>query len=174
MTGLGGWGGRSEKDGPYVYYDQEGKLVRDDTPGSGGGHGPAHEYEIVARAEHPIIDGLPSSWMHAKDELYQTLRGPAKNMTVLATAFAEKKYKGTRRHEPLLMTIEYKKGRTFHLALGHADTAFECVGFITVFNRGCEWAATGEVTLKDVPDDFPDNEKSSLRKFEMKEMAGAK
>lgn len=173
MTGLGGWGNRSEKDGPYVYYDQEGQLVRDDAPGSGGDHGPQHAYEIVVRAEHPITDGLPSSWRHAKDELYQKLRGPAENMTVLATAWADKQYKGTQRHEPLIMTVDYKKGRTFHLALGHADVAFECVGFITVFKRGCEWAATGDVTLTQIPDDFPGTEVPSRRKFEAKEMAEA-
>lgn len=173
MTGLGGWGNRSEKDGPYVYYDQQEKLVRDDSKGPGGGHGPQHTYEIVTRADHPITAGLPSSWMHAKDELYQTLRGPAENMTVLATAWADKKFKGTQRHEPLIMTVDYKKGRTFHLALGHAAYSFECVGFITVFKRGSEWAATGDVTLKEVPDDFPGVDKPSQRKFKMKEMAGA-
>ena len=30
------------------------------------------------------------SWMHTKDELYQMLRGPAANMTILATAYADK------------------------------------------------------------------------------------
>jgi len=173
MTGLGGWGDRSEKDGPYVYYDQEQELVRDDSKGSGGGHGPQHTYEIVVRAEHPITAGLPTSWMHAQDELYQQLRGPAENMTVLATAWADKEFKGTDRHEPLIMTVAYKKGRTFHLALGHADYSFECVGFITVFKRGTEWAATGEVTMKEVPNDFPGTEEPSTRKFEFKEMAGA-
>ena len=29
MIGLGGWGGRNEKSGPYVYYNADGKLVRD-------------------------------------------------------------------------------------------------------------------------------------------------
>ena len=31
----------------------------------------------------------------------------------------------------------------------------ECVGFIVTFQRGCEWAASGDVT-QDVPADFPD------------------
>ena len=29
MIGLGGWGGRSEKSGPYLYFDEKGKLIRD-------------------------------------------------------------------------------------------------------------------------------------------------
>ncbi len=35
MIGLGGWGNRSEKDGPYVYFDKDGKLVRDESKWSG-------------------------------------------------------------------------------------------------------------------------------------------
>ena len=101
--------------------------------------------------------------MHTKDELYQELRGPAKNMTVLATAFADKEGNaapwapeqvGSGRHEPALMTIDYGKGRVFHTILGHTDYSMECVGFITTLQRGAEWAATGNVTQA-VPDDFP-------------------
>jgi hypothetical protein len=36
-----------------------------------------------------------------------------------------------------------------------------CVGFQTVFLRGTEWAATGKVTLTDVPAGFPSAGKSS-------------
>ena len=41
MIGLGGWGGRNEKSGPFVYYTDEGKLVRDTAAGPGGSHGPS-------------------------------------------------------------------------------------------------------------------------------------
>ena len=40
--------------------------------------------------------------------------------------------------------------------MGHADYSMECVGFILTFQRGAQWAATGKVTLSDIPDDFPD------------------
>ena len=173
MTGLGGWGGRNEKSGPYIYLDDKAELVRDTSPGDGGGHGPQHNFEVVVRAEHPITKGLPVAWMHSKDELYQSLRGPAENMTVLATSYADKKFKGTQRHEPMVMVIDYKKGRTFHVALGHADYSFECVGMITLIKRGCEWAATGKVTQTDVPEDFPGRDEPSTRKFEMKKMEPA-
>ena len=45
--GLGGWFGRSEKSGPYVYYKDD-KLVRDDSPGRCGGHGEQHEFVVAA------------------------------------------------------------------------------------------------------------------------------
>src|SRR5438270_6646419 len=39
---------------------------------SQGFHGPAHEYTVKkADAKHPISEGLPSTFNHVKDELYQ-------------------------------------------------------------------------------------------------------
>lgn len=155
ICGIGGWYGRNEKSGPYVYYDDSDKLLRDDSPGTGGHHGPQHEYHVRIRdREHPITRGLPPLWMHTQDELYDSLRGPAESLHVLATAHSAPENGGTGRHEPILMTVRYGNGRVFHTVLGHADYSMRCVGFVTTFLRGTEWAATGEVTI-DVPDDFP-------------------
>lgn len=161
MIGLGGWGGRNEKSGPYVYTNAQGDVIRDDSKGRGGNHGAQWEFPIVVRnSEHPITKGMPREWLHAKDELYDMLRGPAQNMEILATAESQV----TNRHEPMMFTIRYGKGRVFHTPMGHAEYSQECVGFITTLTRGTEWAATGKVTIP-VPDDFPTAEKSSSRKF---------
>ena len=165
MIGLGGWGDRTEKDGPYVYFDDNAKLIRDNSPGKAGSHGPQHEYTIEVRDnEHPITKGMPMKWLHAKDELYDKLRGPAENMKVLATAYSSKENKGTGRHEPMLMAIDYGKGRIFHTPMGHIDYSVECVGFITCLLRGSQWAATGKVSIP-IPSDFPTENKSSSRAF---------
>jgi type 1 glutamine amidotransferase len=162
MIGLGGWGGRTEKSGPYLRM-VAGKWSADMTPGKGGSHGKQHEFLVVTRApEHPIMAGLPAQWMHGKDELYDRLRGPAQNVTVLASALSDPATGGTGVDEPLLMTIAYGQGRVFHTALGHGPEAVNCVGFATTLQRGAEWAATGEVTQK-VPADFPTAEKVSAR-----------
>lgn len=161
MIGLGGWGGRDQKSGPYVYLDDEGRLVRDTSDGRGGNHGKQWEFPVVIRdTDHPITKGMPVEWLHAKDELYDKLRGPAMNMEILATAESQV----TNRHEPMLFTIRYKKGRVFHTPMGHAEYSQECVGFITTLQRGTEWAATGKVTLP-IPDDFPSADKTSSRAF---------
>ena len=153
MIGLGGWKGRNEKDGPYVYW-KDGKIVRDNSKGRGGSHGRPWEYKVVVRdREHPITRGLPSEFLMVKEELYDRLRGPAKNMTVLATAFAEG---GSERHEPVLMTIKYGKGRVFHTVMGHSHTSMGGVAFQETLIRGTEWAATGKVTFAPVTaEDLP-------------------
>jgi type 1 glutamine amidotransferase len=156
MIGLGGWGGRNEKSGPYLYV-KDGALVRDTNPGAGGHHGAQHEFTVSLfekGREHPITKGMPSTWLHAKDELYDMLRGPAENVTVLATSPSPE----TKRDEPMIMVIDHGKGRVFHTPMGHADYSMKCVGFQTVLLRGTEWAATGKVTIP-VPAEFPTKDK---------------
>src|SRR5207248_666673 len=144
---------------------RDGKWIADTKPGAGGHHGAQHPFLVVTRApDHPIMAGLPLQWMHTKDELYDSLRGPAENVTVLASAFSDPKSGGTGEDEPMLMAIPFGSGRVFHTALGHNPdlTAQKCVGFIATFQRGTEWAATGKVTQK-VPSDFPTADQVALR-----------
>jgi len=162
MIGVGGWGGRTPQSGPYVYYDAEGEEVRDTTAGPTGSHGPQHAFTIRLRdSGHPITEGMPGEWMHARDELYDYLRGPAENMHVLATAYSAKEKGGSGNHVPMLMTVRYGKGRIFHTPMGHDDAAMQCVGFATALVRGAEWAATGKVTIP-LPEDFPQTDAVSV------------
>ena len=169
MIGLGGWGGRDEKSGPYIYINNEGEIVRDESAGKCGKHGPQSEFLVTMRdTEHPITKGLPDFWLHGKDECYSMLRGSGEGMTILATAADTPKLKKQGRNEPMLMTIAYDKGRVFHTTLGHDTPAFECVGFIVTFLRGTEWAATGKVT-QEIPADFPEKTKAESRAFKYAE-----
>jgi type 1 glutamine amidotransferase len=163
MIGIGGWGGRNESSGPYVFLRDDGTIVRDAGKGRAGSHGPQHEFPVVLRDRvHPITRGMPPVWMHAKDELYDNLRGPAANMRVLATAFSAKDKRGSGNHVPMMMTVSFGDGRVFHTPMGHADYSMRCVGFVTTLLRGTEWAATGDVTIP-IPDDFPTVDASSSR-----------
>ncbi|GHU61953.1 hypothetical protein FACS1894123_02120 [Bacteroidia bacterium] len=169
IIALGGWGGRNEKSGPYVYWENGG-LVKNTEKGPGGSHGAQHEYVLNKRnTTNPILEGLPDQWKHAQDELYDKLRGPGNIQDVLYTAYANKEKGGSGREEPLLFTVNYGKARIFQTALGHAgptvenNPAMQCTGFQVTLLRGCEWAATGKVTQK-VPDDFPTAYRATLRK----------
>ncbi|MDR1958969.1 MAG: ThuA domain-containing protein [Planctomycetaceae bacterium] len=166
MTGLGGWGGRNEKSGPYVYVELgQGirKIVYDNSPGDGGHHGPQVEFLVKTfSSEHPIMKGLPEAFLHVKDELYCKMRGPGENMSILGTADSKKEERGSGREEPLLIAITYKKGRIFHTMLGHDVPQCRCVGFQTTLLRGSEWAATAEVTIP-CPEDYPTATQTSIR-----------
>lgn len=162
MIGIGGWRGRNENSGALWFF-KDGKLASDNSPGNAGNHGARQPYQITLRdTNHPITKGLPKVWMHQGDELYTNLRGPGKNMNVLGTAFADPTNRGTNRDEPILMALAYGKGKVFHTAMGHDIVALSCVGFITTFQRGTEWAATGKVTQK-VPANFPTANSVSYR-----------
>jgi hypothetical protein len=154
MTGIGGWRHRDEHAGPYWYW-QDGKPASDPSPGPAGAHGLRLPFQVTTRdPEHPIMKGLPAVWMHVNDELYGKLRGPGKDMTVLATAHSDLKNRGTGLDEPMLMVLHYGKGRIFHTVMGHDVFALSDVGLTTVLQRGTEWVATGRVTQK-VPSTFP-------------------
>ena len=161
MIAVGGWRARTEQQGPYWYY-KDGKLAADASPGPAGSHGQRKPYQVEVRASHPITEGLPKLWMHQGDELYAHLRGPGKNVTVLATAYSDPGNNGSGHDEPVLMAIGYGRGRVFHTTMGHDINALSSVDFVVTFQRGTEWAATGKVTQK-VPPDFPTANSVSYR-----------
>ena len=168
VIALGGWEGRNEKSGPY-YYLINGIGVLDNGPGVGGSHGALRDYPMHCRnAKHPITKGLPDNWMHALDEMYDRMRGPANIKDLLYSGYADPRTGGSGREEPLIFTVDYGKARIFHIMLGHCgptlanNPAMQCAGFQTLLLRGAEWAATGKVK-QPVPSDFPTAKKCSFR-----------
>jgi type 1 glutamine amidotransferase len=151
MIGVGGWGGRDEASGPWLYV-KDGKLFRDTSAGKGGAHGPQHSYVVeIQNPDHPITQGLPAKWLHSIDELYSKLRGPAENVEILSASKSDL----TGEMEPNMMVLSHGKGRVFHTTLGHADYSMLERGFYTILQRGAEWAATGGVkACAAVPADF--------------------
>lgn len=163
---------RKNNAGKRLYFDDQGnQVIQEQGQGPGAGHGSQHAYLVDTHDnEHPVFKGLPDQWMHAKDELYHGQRGPAKNMTVLMTAYADPGTRGTGVHEPIVWTIPFGKGTVMTNVMGHwwknqkEGPALACAGFQTIFTRSIEWLATGKVTIQK-PDDFPTKDAVSLREL---------
>lgn len=111
-----------------------------------GNHGKRHEFGLTVRKEHPITKGLPAEMGHSNDELYQNSVMPADAET-LVTAFSDKKIdpKNTDKHEPVVWTASYGKGRVVENVLGHdVDAMKNSPAFQVLIVRCVEWAATGD------------------------------
>jgi mono/diheme cytochrome c family protein len=136
--------------------------------GEDSGHGAKHPFVVTNRLpDHPVLRGMTPEWMHGKDELYHHMRGPAQNVTILASAFSDEKQRGSGRHEPVLYETTFGKGRVLTCTMGHhwpGDTeseSLDCVGFQTIVARGAEYLATGKVSLP-LPAAMPTKEAQSL------------
>ena len=160
IIAVGGWGGRNPKSG-CLLRKKDGKWTPDPAPkGRSGSHGGGWAYPIKNEApDHPIMKGIPAVWKHASEEMYNSMRGPCKNVTVLASAPC----KQTKVDEPQVMIVKYGKGTTCHITLGHVGGLgpIQCVGFQTIFARGTEFCATGKVTIP-IPPEFPTKDKVSI------------
>jgi hypothetical protein len=169
MMGVSAGSNRQTSAGPMWFF-QNGNFAYDAALAGPAGKAPHPDqaFPVTIRyTEHPITKGLPLTWMHATDKLLGNLRGPGKNMTLLATALSDSERGGTGRDEPQVLVLNYGKGRVFHTLLGSLATGADCVGFQTLLQRGAEWAATGKVTQR-VPGDFPGEEKVSKRALQEK------
>jgi len=164
MIAVGGWGGRKAETHGYLLRRTDGVWEAVPAPdGKSGDHGPRWNFPVHAQMpDHPILKGLPPVWKHANDELYNSLRGPCKSVSVLA--YAHSKVTGT--EEPMAMLVTCGNGQLFHLPMGHVGgpedlDAVHCVGFQTLLARGAEFVATGKVTLGK-PAGFPTAERVSV------------
>jgi len=138
------------------------------TKGFGSGHGPKHAFTLKARdAAHPLMQGIPTEWLHASDELYHRMRGSPDHMEVLESSFSSEKFGGTEMHEPMVWWAKFGEGRVVTTSMGHlwaGDKSFDalhCVGFQTILARSTEWAATGKVTIA-LPEGFPTKDQTSV------------
>ena len=120
-----------------------------------GHHGKKHEYTVkMTEQEHPITKGMPRTFAHSVDELYQNSVMFPDNV-VLATAFSDKSKdpKNTDKDEPMVWVTTSGKGRVVNNVLGHDVAAMRDKGFQTLMIRCVEWAATGDVKTP-VPDEL--------------------
>jgi type 1 glutamine amidotransferase len=120
-----------------------------------GHHSARHDFTVAVKdPRHPAARGLEAKIPQANDELYANLKWqPEGAFHVLATAWDDHKlYRagekqpipGDGLEHPMLWTVNSGEGRVFVTALGHDVEAMKSAAFVTSFQRGTEWAATGK------------------------------
>ena len=132
----------------------------------GTDHGNFYEFPVVITdKEHPITRGI-SDFMQWDELYYRMVNVHQAPVRVLATAYSDPDLKrwdgqgGSGFHEPVMIINQYGAGRVFYQILGHVWPidygngfkghtliAFENENFKKTLLRGCQWAATGVVTI---------------------------
>lgn len=125
--------------------------------------------------EHPIAKGVKKEWMTVLEDLFTPIHfHPESDVHVIEAVRDDISYyqelfdqglfppkhhpvnipggklenmPGINQDTPVMWTNKYGGGRTFVTTIGHGPGTWERFSFITLFVRGVEWAATGEVTL---------------------------
>jgi uncharacterized protein len=156
-TAYGTFYGMEYRKGKWIYPEGVGsgwkafpEMVGSSYKQGNVGHSARHAFQVRwTKKDHPICQGLPETFM-ISDELYHKL-DLAPTAEVLATAFSDPKMGGTGKDEPMMWTMAFGQGRVIHLVLGHDTSSMYSEGFMDAFARGCEWSATGRVTLPHPP-----------------------
>lgn len=98
-------------------------------------HDPRGPFRVeIIDSLHPVTKGLHT--YDTDDELYICLTGDTP-IKVLAQA----KSVVTGQYHPMAFVLNYKKGRVFHLALGHDAKAIHVPGTAELIRRGVAWSA---------------------------------
>ncbi len=121
----------------------------------------------IADDAHPITAGLDSFNTVQEDFFAGVVWQPEAKIEVLATVFDDiegyrnmpkhiafmippegpEKMKGVNQDWPVAWTNRYGAGRVFVMTIGHGIDTIRRPGFVGLYCRAAEWAATGEVTL---------------------------
>jgi type 1 glutamine amidotransferase len=100
---------------------------------------------MVEDPTHPVMKGLPSSFVVEKEEWYSYDRSPRPNVKVLATVdessyVPDSKIKMGGDH-PVIWTNPHFKARNVYIFMGHSPILFESEAYKTIFRNAIFWAA---------------------------------
>jgi hypothetical protein len=119
---------------------------------------------------HPITEGISPRWTVTGDDILMGVEIHDEARVLLTTFDDLESYErmpswpsshypvnipeggkaemlGIDTDQPVAWINEYGAGRSFTITIGHDIDTFRRIEFISMFPRGVEWAATGEVTL---------------------------
>ncbi|WP_455601710.1 glycosyl hydrolase family 18 protein [Bacteroides rodentium] len=98
---------------------------------------------IVEDKQHPVMKGVPASFVVPDDEWYTYDKSPRPNVHVLANV-DESSYTPASDikmgDHPVVWVNESKKARNVYFQIGHSNKLYETEGFTTMFRNAIEWA----------------------------------
>lgn len=128
--------------GGAMFYDwPEYQKLIGATWGKGSRHGKIFPFKVsVVDRAHPITQAMPAQY-DTVDEVWASMVVNGERH-ILLTAPSDR----TNKDEPVCFTTTMSHGRCFNLVLGAEAAGMQNRWFQTLLRRGCEWAATGDVT----------------------------
>lgn len=98
---------------------------------------------VVEDKQHPVMKGVPASFVVPDDEWYTYDKSPRPNVHVLANV-DESSYTPASDikmgDHPVVWVNESKKARNVYFQIGHSSKLYETEGFTTMFRNAIEWA----------------------------------
>ena len=97
---------------------------------------------IVEDEQHPVMKGVPASFVGPDDEWYTYDKSPRPNVHVLANV-DESSYAPASDikmgDHPVVWVNENKKARNVYFQIGHSSKLYETEGFTTMFRNAIDW-----------------------------------
>lgn len=99
---------------------------------------------IVEDKQHPVMKGVPASFVIPDDEWYTYDKSPRPNVHVLANV-DEATYTPDSDikmgDHPVVWVNESKKARNVYFQIGHSKKLYDTEGFTTMFRNAIQWAS---------------------------------
>lgn len=99
---------------------------------------------IVEDKQHPVMKGVPASFVIPDDEWYTYDKSPRPNVHVLASV-DEATYTPDSDikmgDHPVVWVNESKKARNVYFQIGHSKKLYDTEGFTTMFRNAIQWAS---------------------------------
>lgn len=99
---------------------------------------------VVEDKQHPVMKGVPASFIIPDDEWYTYDKSPRPNVHVLANV-DESTYTPASDikmgDHPVVWVNENKKARNVYFQIGHSKKLYDTDGFTTMFRNAIQWAS---------------------------------
>jgi type 1 glutamine amidotransferase len=91
----------------------------------------------VAKADHPIMIGIPATWKQVNEELYVITKQWPECVPLAVCTAQDKTDAG--KDQPVVWVNTYNKVRVFGTSLGHPNTTYQDPTYLDVMTRGLLW-----------------------------------